>query len=484
MLETVIDMAMPVGRQWRDAYSINPATMSYRDSVSVSSAAVAVDHDNASRPAVIQLGDGHTLYSIGAGSYYKLDRVQTVWGHASFTAGKHNNVRMADCLDYELLAPYMMGDDKGGDITIQRYAFGGGWTRSWDKWTAGVQADYRAEIGHRSHDPRIRDIVSDLNLTLGASYRIGKYAIGIDGGIRFYHQDCDVDYYNMANTTMTRMLSGLGSIYTRFDNNVCDQTGHSLRGYNADLTLVPAGGDTGVTVNLRYRSDKAKLILRDYNNLTLGITTTRTVSADASWRVATHAFTFMPTVAATVIARDGTENLFGPPAAGSYDQIGSRDNYRHNITTLAVAVPVEWRLPSHNVIVTATPHASTYNEAEKLLNPERKLHVANWAAGLNLDGAKTLGSKTAIMAGADITMRNNRAYTPTWGGLDLSSATGSVVASNYEMATADVIDAGCHAGITHVVNDKALSLDASYRHTDYRSKATANRITVTLSLTF
>ena len=109
-----------------------------------------------------QLGDGHSLFNVFAGSYTRLSPVSVVWGTASFTTGRYNSIRWSDCIDYLRIAPYVLGDEAGGNLSTRRYTFSGGYSRRYGSWTVGADAAYRAEIAYRNHDPRIKTIVSDL----------------------------------------------------------------------------------------------------------------------------------------------------------------------------------------------------------------------------------------------------------------------------------------------------------------------------------
>ncbi|MDE6378223.1 MAG: hypothetical protein K2K72_05705, partial [Duncaniella sp.] len=122
-----IDRVLP-SKAVRDAVcGANAAAMVFRDTVSRSEAGVAMLCGAQSRPVEVELGDGYRDFSIGAESYTRLGKESVVWGNAAFTTGVTRNVRWADCIDYERVAPYVLGDNVGGDLSRREYTFKGGY---------------------------------------------------------------------------------------------------------------------------------------------------------------------------------------------------------------------------------------------------------------------------------------------------------------------------------------------------------------------
>lgn len=481
----VTDMQSPIGAEIRRYYSAGPATMPWRDSISVSHVSATFDIDRQSCPVTVQEGDGHNMYRLEAGSYYKISGVSTVWGTASFSSGVTKNVTWADCIDYSLLAPYMPGDDTGGNLSRQCYRFGGGWARHYGAWTAGVSTGYRAETAHRVHDPRVRDIVSDLTVSAGGAHTIGsRYMLALDASVRIYHQDCDVDYYNPANTIMTRLLTGIGSVYNRFDNNQVNSTGHNLTGWNAVLTFAPAGHYNGISASVSLSDNTASMVLRQFNNLTLATTATRQTVASLSWHLTSwRHISMMPTLKATASFRDGKENLFGSASGTSYDRIGSRSNYSHDIMTAAVIVPVEWN-PGGKFQFTATPTVAYSTDKESLTDPVRRLKVNRLTTSLDIWSTVRPGPSTHLSAGIGAAISSATPDTPVWGNLNPDEPLGHAVKSNFMMHSADKYRVNASAALSRVISGKIISLSARYVHTSYRYLGHTHSATLSLSLTF
>ncbi|MDE6086229.1 MAG: hypothetical protein K2G40_07515, partial [Muribaculaceae bacterium] len=185
VLNLKIDRDSPIGQFLRGYYLSNPATMHFADSCSISSAGLNADIEKFDHSILAQEGRGHNMYAIEADSYYKLAPISTVWGNAAYHNGKTHDIKMSDVIDYSVVGPFVIGDEVGGNVNHQRYTFGGGWGRLFGKWGIGAQAAYRAENAHRDLDPRLRNIVSDITVDLGASRSIAhNYMLALNAGIR------------------------------------------------------------------------------------------------------------------------------------------------------------------------------------------------------------------------------------------------------------------------------------------------------------
>ncbi len=487
LLNTLADIESPSGKLLRYYPSSGVATMHFRDSVSISGAAIEWDYNCQSQAFLAQTGSGYNMYRIKINSYHKLaQQKSTVWGHAGFTAGNTNDVKFADCIDYNLVAPYVLGDDTGGDLTHQQYVFGGGWSRCYGEWATGISADYRAEIAHRSHDPRIRDIVSDLGISIGCSHSIGeRYRAAIDGSLRIYHQDCDIDYYNPANTIMTRLLTGMGSVYSRFDNNQCNSSGHRLTGIGAGISVMPQNDATGLRARIAIVHNSADMELRDFNNITLGTTSTNIICGSMTWFAKwSDRFSFLPTFTGRIFDRTGIENLFGTSSGSSYEKVGSRKSYTHSVTDMSVLLPVEWK-PTRKIHSLYTSLRADYsNNHEQLTDRHRSTEVNRISLALNITGMFRCSSTTMITAGIDGIYSKADAKTPQWGDLDFTTGPGKIVKSNYDMACSNSYSTGTYIKAAHAVAGKVMNLTAAYIHKGYSNTEHSDNVTITLSLNF
>ena len=484
VLNLKIDRDSPIGQFLRGYYLSNPATMHFADSCSISSAGLNADIEKFDHSILAQEGRGHNMYAIEADSYYKLAPISTVWGNAAYHNGKTHDIKMSDVIDYSVVGPFVIGDEVGGNVNHQRYTFGGGWGRLFGKWGIGAQAAYRAEIAHRALDPRVRNIVSDLTVDLGASRSIAhNYMLALNAGIRVYNQDVDVEFYNPTYRPTTSVFTGLGSYSNRFRGSETESSAHKLTGYKASVQLVPVThGDSFYAIVEASLSD-AQLILHGYSDLTFGTTSTTIISGRMSRKFTfNRQFTFFPTVSGNMWKRTATENLFGT-SAENYIKIGERKNYHHNRYSASLNLPVAWNQRERNLVYTLSLTGGFLSNEEYLVEPSRKLKTDFFNSGVILDVTKKIGL-WAIGARIGYEGANSLSTSAQWAGLDFSTPEGAIALNNYEMSSCNVTAEHARISVSRALKMMAVTLSAQISHYDLKGHNSGNSIIAALSITF
>lgn len=481
IFHNVIDNSTVTGQTVRGFYTSNPASMVFRDSLSLSGASVGFDKLSLSRAEIMQEGEGGNDFMIHINSYYKLSPKVTVWGEADYTKRTIDNIRFTDALDYHIIAPYTMGDSEGGDVSTQRYRFAGGWAKDFGQWTFGLEARYRAEIGHRSHDPRVKDVVSDLDVAAGVSRKLRNNLLGLNLGLKVYHQDCDVLFLNQSNTINTLVYSGMGGYFSRFAGNTCESAGHKATGINAGLQWLPIDGQ-GLMITVSGTLTNAKMTLRDFNNLTPGKTATTELDLSAGWKFNLGNFSILPMLYGAIDSRDGKETILGSGSGGVYEKLGERKTYENNRHYTGIKIPVEWNCNS--TILSATPMFAISGNEEKLVETGRSLKVDHLTCGIDLNGLIPMNGKSFITLSTGFYNRSADAGTPVWAGLDTSEGAGIAVKNNYDMACADRSVITAEAGYSIAFGGQIYSINADYVHCSYKDLAHGNGFSVTLGIKF
>lgn len=112
-----------------------------------------------------------------------------------YRLGRTMHTEWNENADFELLYPYVWADSVGGNLISERYAFAGGFAREFGRVAWGIYADYRAEIEYRTVDPRPKSVVSDLNLSTGATLSLGEcYRLGTSVNLRVYRQKSSMTF--------------------------------------------------------------------------------------------------------------------------------------------------------------------------------------------------------------------------------------------------------------------------------------------------
>lgn len=488
LLITERDAVMP-GRLIYDAVCrSNAAAMVYRDSVSRSSMGLSFLYDTQSRPVLAQNGDGYRDFMVRADSYTRLGDKSVVWGDASFTTGKMRNIRWADCIDYERLAPYVLGDPAGGDLSTREYDFSGGYATHLGRWSVGVFGSYRAEIASRNRDPRLRAIVSDLNIEIGLTRRVSdSYVVGAKAALEIYRQNCDLDFYNPLNDINTYPLTGLGTYYNRFSGNSNEAAGYQADGGRVGVQLL-SRELKGFNCYLVYGRERVQQRLRDYNNLTLAYLTHSSLGALVSYRFQINkSLRVAPVVSMDYDDRRGTENLFGTAIGSGYEVIGERDNYRLTRYRLSVGVPVEF---THgNSCLSVAPALTGTGVECKVIDVDRRVCVRGLAPGLSAGYSGLMSGSVLLKAGLSADYSMNRAPESRNNLLTQLSAIddkdlAASVAGNYEMLKADCLRLGAEIGVGKMISQVLYSININYRYRRYESPADCHRLDVTLSATF
>ena len=106
-----------------DTGSDNPAMMYYSPGGTRSTLVAGYGHTMSDEPVVVQEGDGLSAGRIDARSFVRIDSCSAAYGTAGFLAGRRRDVAWNNSADYRRVAPYVLGDSVGGDITVRQYSF-------------------------------------------------------------------------------------------------------------------------------------------------------------------------------------------------------------------------------------------------------------------------------------------------------------------------------------------------------------------------
>ena len=361
-------------------YDKNPAIRSYQYDFSITD--VSLFHSSSSRE------DGAFLPWQGTGdmatggivdAYLKVNKQLTAWGSASFVASHDWNVRWNSAIDYLRISPYVLADSVGGNSSVQQYRFNGGVSYALGRWNIGAEAAYRAEIAYRHRDPRIKDVVSDLYFSAGATYHINNWVLGGALGITVYNQEDDVDFYNPVNNIRTYCLTGLGSVYPRFSNGGTGTSAYEGTGLYGSLQLCQTG-QIGLKFNISGGKETLTQRIREFNNLNLTSSSTYELNSSIIYSLP-RALSFAAD--GFWVRRIGTENIFGTSVGNSYPKISSRQNYIADFAGGCFSVPVEVGI-CRNLKMNVAPKFGGAYVREFLREPNRLCEYSYLSPALDL----------------------------------------------------------------------------------------------------
>lgn len=487
-LEDIRDNSPMIEKARAQVCRSNPATMVFLDSTGLSTVGISAFYSKRDMAVMQQLGTGFKSIDIAAKSYSRINSGEAVWGEAEFKSSDTKDIKWTDCIDYLRVAPYVLGDSTGGDLSSSRYSFGGGYAISIGRWSVGVQADYRAEIAYRNRDPRVKDVVSDLNISSGVAFNVSNdYAIALDIAVNTYRQNCDLEFYNPLNDINTYPLTGLGTFYNRFAGNDNKSSGYQSDGFSGGVQVINIrhkgiNAEAGVT---RYRMEQR---LRSYNNLTLAYSDVNTIGFTASYSVPLSGrVEYSPAARFYLRTLCGFENLFGTSSGSSYDMIGKRLNYKQSQTQAIVELPFQTTV-RQSVIYAGATCCYTHVTA-KVMDIDRKYSVYGLTPGLTFDCRSVLGGKYLLNAGINMafTMKSapqsenniiSQAESVTVDGLR------SCMVENFKMASADCLDTGIRGGAGVMIDKIMYFLNIDYHYQNHIATGKGHTVSFSVGACF
>ncbi|MBR6251888.1 MAG: hypothetical protein IKR17_11970 [Bacteroidales bacterium] len=332
---------------------------------------------------ILQEGSGDRLGVVNIESVTN-KRHSALWGKARFIAGKRINVLYNETSDFRLLAPYVMGDTVGGDLTSQTYIFGGGLvhTLGESNFSIGIDANYRACLEYRQIDPRPRNSISELQLNIGIAYNsFDKYEIAIHANGMRYKQTNEVKFFSNLGKPITFHYTGIGTDYYRFRGSNVEAY---YNGYNGGGGVDFVHKSTGISAAFLYQYQTFEKILSSLNNLPLTRTTEHLIDAQVGYTNATrdrHEF-HIETIYATasINSKTGRENIFGDAQDNIYNEIGYVEQYKCNRTDLSATCVANKTFSKNSLTLRAD--AGTLSEKHSYALPTYELSFtqANFGA--------------------------------------------------------------------------------------------------------
>ncbi|MDD6210602.1 MAG: hypothetical protein PUB21_08370 [Bacteroidales bacterium] len=379
----------------------NPAIKYYKQSYSITELALTGEYDTKNDALLLQDGTGFRRFSFYADSYLKLKKNTRVWGKAYYKNNHKEQVQWNESSDFSLVYPYVMADTLGGDLSSEEYFFAGGYAKEYDRFSWGAYADYRALLEYRQIDPRPKNVVADLQATLGASIKTGdKYTIGISVHAQKYKQTNEVKFFSELGAIKIYHLTGLGMDYTRFSG---DKTNTYYKGhtFGAGINLYPHD-HSGFIVSINYDRFSFTKIISDLNELPFSDLAENKVEGELAYMHKHNKELWGIKGKFLYKRRKGTENIFGDPQNDEYPKIAETEQYGNYIKDFGLAGVYENK--KHTIFHWAFMPLITYNGIKTFyVYPERSLVIKR----LNADLASKI---TALFGKHLIDLSVNIAY--------------------------------------------------------------------------
>lgn len=378
----------------------NPALHGKAFKSSLTQLYAEADWQQQSEAFVQEKGKGFLLPAAHADTYIRLSDRTAVWGHASYMNGKHYDICWNSTSDYDLLQPHILADSVGGDTDCERYVFVGGYATQLKHWLLGAEMLFRADHEYRDVDPRMRGIVNELTIRLGAGYEALGYSwsAAIEGNV--YKQSNSVDFYRELGVSPEYQMTGLGTEYARFSG---DKRRLHYEGGGARLLLdAEPLNERGFYVHLDLNEHRYHRQIIENYTLPLTDLYSQGVNSIVGWKkkgdrqMALYA-TF------DYEKRSGDERIIGTSASTAFPELGVLTMYKNdrlNASLTALYGTCRWQ---------ATAAFGYQSDQQEYVYPERKLNVSHlygrlegqlfWTPAERL--LLTCGAKASYQAGVN-----------------------------------------------------------------------------------
>ena len=352
----------------------NPALHGAAYATSLSELSLGIETSSQNEAFVLEKGDGFTKPYLNVETFLRLSERTAVWGAASYKAGKTRNITWNSTSDYDLLQPYVLADTLGGDTNSEQYLFSGGYATKLNRWMLGAEILVRAEQEYRDRDPRMRGVVTELKLRIGAGRMLGGYNLGAAFEGNIYKQTNSVDFYNEEGVIPEYQMTGLGTEYSRFSG---DKRSIYYDGGGVSLLLNAHPTDEqGIYADIQLGEHRYHRKLAEYNSMPLTDLYREHAAATIGWRH-TGKSNIAIYAKGSYTKRTGDEHIGGTSNARYFPVIACLTMYKNNILETAIG-----GVYSRNTW-TMTAEAGYRNQTEEYVYPHRQMDYSQLYGQLN-----------------------------------------------------------------------------------------------------
>lgn len=168
-----------------------------------------------------QPGTTRTFF-VNTSGYKRLSNVQT-YGSFEYRNEAYEDILYNNTMMFDSRNPYILGDSLGGRQSMEAFLLlGKAAINVSDRFTIAFGADYSVSIGGKNKDPRNENIISELTLSTGATYNIGRFRYGVN--LSYYNYLNDIDLYVFGNTQHVALFRFKGMGQYNEETNVSSES--------------------------------------------------------------------------------------------------------------------------------------------------------------------------------------------------------------------------------------------------------------------
>ena len=462
---------------------MNPAIKYDMLNLSISSPSIGgVLQDKDGDSYLVQEGYSDKKIKCNVESFYKLSDTEKIFGSASYTNGRVENMLWNENADFSILYPYVTGDSIGGYMLSEEYYFSGGYVNRFRVWTAGAEFSYRASISYRDKDPRPRNVVSDLKLKIGLSRSISRYRIGASFSARKYKQNSHIAFLADKGSVSVYHMLGFGVDYARFagDETSTNYAGHELGG---SIEFIPEN-HYGFSLSLGGEFLHITKFLTNLNHAPIADINEKKISLDASWLEKSSELEYGVMLHAEYLKREGTEHILGDPTGNIYPVISEATQFHSPILKTSISGTIGKHIPKNRWGWNIDPHLGYMSIHPSYTSRSRYMKVSSLHTGIKIQSLWQIKKMlVSVYTNVDYTAKLSSDY--ALHGLNLESSLGKTILSNISYLSDTHTSLSIGSRIDYYINHKnALFLSGEYIHRNYNQSGVASLGEINIGFTF
>ncbi|WP_316840656.1 DUF6850 family outer membrane beta-barrel protein [Pedobacter gandavensis] len=430
----------------------------------------------------LQQGDGGQRFGFDTKAFLKHKDKDALWGSAGYSNGKRKNVMWNESSDYAIVAPYVMADTVGGDLSYEEYSFSGGYGIQLGKTMLGISGKYRALLEYRDIDPRPKNVVSDLEFEFGAARALNqKYQLSFGLSARKYTQENLVKFYSLVGAPLVYHMTGLGTDNKLIAGNKTN-TYYNGGGYGLQLQLAPKD-KIGLFTNLEYRNFSFEKTILDLQALPVSELKSKLWKGELAYLLGDQERQYGLKLAASNEQRSGIEAKFDNRGQDNYVLISKNKNYlnqQSDFRLTGIYNVQNQKALSWQVLADIGYSA----DKTEYVDPARSMDFAAISGGLNVGISSQMG-KSLLQANVGGRLSKNTNATRSWSDLKTSSEVYRMLENNYAYHISDYQQLNLSARWNYPLkNGLGISLKSTYSYTAFDSKYNGNQFLLTGGVTF
>lgn len=463
---------------WQRGYAYNPTSFGALEAPSrteIGGVFTFGNSDGLNSPFEGDSGEFFGLYATG----YGVRRGKDIFsGAAGFSTGTKRNTSWIDVVDADILYPYIVSDDTGGDYISETYSLEGSYSLYAGRNIAGLRVSYKGELAHRGRDPRPKNTASTLTLNPGWSFAVNdRHSIGIFADYTYYKQHVGISVEEESKTYVFYIMRGMGLFDRKFSlGETSFSRYYRSNAFSGGVQWHKKGRHAlDATVSAGVRDVKTE----ESDNRIAYVTKRTWVSLDAAYRLTAGLSRLTVRAYGQFCNQDGKERLY--ERVTSDQQTGVQvwkflsESVRHQMNCVTAGLDAEYMHGmGRGFYIKYGAAGGYYSFEEKFLQPAYGMDFSGITAGGRAGVIKSWGGGKRFSATVSVWHKENTSSSIKVPATEDEPGVENMLLPLYRYSVRDFTAAKAEAGMEFPVKNLRAGVRASW---DYSWNAAADRRT-------